>query len=190
MVSKKQDPLDNEAQASPMKFDNTVSRSALLENGSDHRFRKLLYDLDHLSSLLSNARGRIAAEIDLTSPQYNILMLIAQKQEDIGVSVSRVARLLHVSGPFVTSQSNILVKKGLVEKVPNPEDGRSILLRLTQEGYESIQHLTPSLRDFNDKVFDNLTKKQFVSMLESVDALIENWHDAERYLPRLNKRER
>jgi DNA-binding MarR family transcriptional regulator len=162
----------------------SVSRPELLTNGSDRKFRRLLNELDHLNNLLVNGRSRIAEAIGLTTPQYNIVMALYERQGDIGVSVVSVARSLHVSGPFITSQANQLVRKGLVRKLSNPEDRRSTLLRLSEHGMATVGALMPDLRTFNDHVFNNLSRGQFETFGEIVSTIIHNWDEAERYLPR------
>jgi DNA-binding MarR family transcriptional regulator len=114
----------------------TVSKSELLdENGtSDRRFRQFLYDFSVLAAHLEFARAYLASQIDLTSPQYNIVMIIAQYQRAAGISVSDVAQHLHVSTAFITSEVGKLEQMGLVEKRQNPNDGRGVLLRLTALG--------------------------------------------------------
>src|SRR4029077_9983379 len=67
----------------------TVSKSELLdEDGtSDRRFRQFLYDFSVLAAHLEFARAYLASQIDLSSPQYNIAMIIAQYQGAAGISV-------------------------------------------------------------------------------------------------------
>lgn len=151
----------------------TVSRDALLERGSDHRFRQLLYDLEHLGELLDKSRSHLAAEVGLTPPQYNILMVIAEHQQVHGISVVEIAKNLHVSGAFVTTQANRLVAIGMAEKIPNPSDGRSILLKLTRRGCVEIERIAPNIRAFNDAFFASMSPISFEQFSTTVAELID-----------------
>lgn len=162
----------------------TVSRAELLIDGSDRKFRFLLREMDHLNSLLVTGRGRIAESIGLTTPQYNIIMVLYEIEDEAVATVSAVARFLHVSGPFITNQTNLLVKKGMVERYANPEDRRSTLLRLTASGRIAIAELLPELQTFNSCVFAGISRGQFETLGEIVSTLIDNWSEADRYLPR------
>jgi DNA-binding MarR family transcriptional regulator len=152
----------------------TVSKPELLDpdGASDRRFRQFLYDFSSLASYLASARTYLAAQVGLTSPQYNIVMIIAQYQGAEGVSVGDVAQHLHVSTAFITSEMRKLEHAGLVEKRPNPNDGRSILLRLTPFGETSVQRIAPERLFVNDQLFRGLTGEDFHHLAETVASLM------------------
>ena len=56
----------------------TASRQALLEAGSDDRFRQLVYDLLTISVRMETAREHLARRLGVSGPQYSILMAIAR----------------------------------------------------------------------------------------------------------------
>src|SRR5579884_590239 len=70
-------------------FPATVSKPELLDSdrSSDRGFRQFLYDFSVLGAHLEFARAYLASQMDLSSPQYNIVMIIAQYQGSRGVSV-------------------------------------------------------------------------------------------------------
>lgn len=156
----------------PPELPATVSLRALLENGKDHLFRKLLYDLGYLGDLMGSARRHLAAEFDLTPPEYNVVMVVAEFEGELGVSVVEVAKHLHVTGAFVTQQANALVAKKLLEKRPNPNDGRGILLGLTVKASSGIQKNAPNIRAFNDSFFSALDRESFREFSAVVERLI------------------
>src|SRR5215472_3734426 len=69
----------------------TVSLPALLHKQSDQQFRLLLQNLLTVSRRLEMARDYFGRRINVTGPQYNILMTVAQLQGTTGVSVGSVA---------------------------------------------------------------------------------------------------
>lgn len=162
----------------------TISNDAFLVGGSDIAFRKMLYDLGHMKTLLEESRSRIAASHGLTSPQYNVLMSISEKQGENGVTVKEIAEHLHVSGPFITSQVQQLENKGLVVRQKNPDDGRSVLLKLSLEGTKLRTQLLPKLREFNNLLFGRIPREDFEGLCRSIIKVIDNWEDAETYLSR------
>ena len=84
----------------------TVSAPALLDatGGGDRDFRQLLYDISIAAAHLESARSYLAGHMDVTPPQYNMVMIIAQYEGQSGISVSEIASHLHVSNTFVTSE--------------------------------------------------------------------------------------
>jgi MarR family transcriptional regulator, organic hydroperoxide resistance regulator len=152
----------------------TTSRPDFLDpDGSDRTFRAMVYDLLAVGARMQDVRDHLAAEIGVTGPQYAILMAIFHLQEDVGgAGVRAVGRRLHVSGPFVTAQANHLVEKGLVEKRPNPLDGRGVWLCLTEEGSRRISQAASMIQGANDAFFADLRKVDFL-VLGDIAARLE-----------------
>lgn len=73
---------------------------------------------------------------DLTFPQYNALMAVRDAGE---VSVKHLAERLQVSPPSASTMVDRLVEMGLLDRQPNPNDRRSVLIRLSPVGNESIE---------------------------------------------------
>ncbi|MCU1544347.1 MAG: hypothetical protein JWM50_2212 [Microbacteriaceae bacterium] len=59
---------------------------------------------------------------------------MARIAEADGITPKRLAELLEFTGASVTFVTSALAEKGLVERVPHPEDRRSLLLRTTTLG--------------------------------------------------------
>jgi len=139
----------------------TTSREDLLTQGSDVRFRQMVYDLFTISTHMQSVRDHVASRIGISGPQYSILMAVAEMQNDVGVSVKRVAEHLHVSGAFVTAETGKLLKLGYLEKRPNPEDRRGVRLTLSARGVEVTRLILPELCRINDIFFGGLDKNAF-----------------------------
>ena len=152
----------------------TVSRPALLERGSDSRFRQLVYDLLTISVRMETVRTHLARRIGITGPQYSVLVAIAQFQGADGVSVGKVAEVLHVSGAFITAETRELDRLGLVMKAINPRDRRGILLRLTPKGERQMIALSPAITAVNDKFFAPLTRTAFRAFADNAVELVNS----------------
>jgi DNA-binding MarR family transcriptional regulator len=99
-------------------------------------------------------------------------MAIAHMQD--GAGVRSVARRLHVSGPFITAQVNVLVKAGLVAKHPNPEDGRAVILSLTDIGEARLEAIAPEIQRANDTFFGPLSASEFRLLAGLAARLVES----------------
>lgn len=152
----------------------TVSAPALLEDGSDARFRQMVYDLFTVSVRMEAVRDALARRIGVTGPQYSILMAVARLQGAAGVPVRRVADQLHVTGPFVTAEAGKLVRRGLLAKTPNPGDGRSVLLRLAPAGEAALERLAPTVRAVNDRFWGALDRGSFVTLAQTAALLVRD----------------
>lgn len=154
------EPSDSDNGAAAFGPPLSTSAMALLENGSDGRFRAMVYDLLALENQMREARDRLAAEMGVSGPGYMIVMVIAQKQAE-GIGINSIARQLHVSGAFVTTEVGKLVRAGLVDKRRNPEDRRGVLLRLTPAGEGRVRAIAPNIRAVNDYFFGDLSRAEF-----------------------------
>jgi DNA-binding MarR family transcriptional regulator len=149
-----------------------VSRPALLEGGSDNRFRQLVYDLLTISVRMETVRTHLARQIGITGPQYSVLVAIGQFQGADGVRVGKVAEVLHVSGAFITAETRQLERLGLVIKAINPRDRRGVLLRLTPKGQRQIIAISPGIVAVNDKFFAPLAHIAFRNFAHSAAQLV------------------
>jgi len=136
----------------------TVSRAALLVDGSDAEFRALIHDLIAYGHRLDACRDAFARIAGTSGVQYEILMLVSRAE---GLSVSEVAARLHRSGAFITIEANKLVGRGLLDKASDPSDGRRVLLRMNPRSSQVLQRLAPYQRRINDVLFEHLDAKRF-----------------------------
>jgi MarR family transcriptional regulator, organic hydroperoxide resistance regulator len=136
----------------------TVSRSALLPHGSDAEFRGLVHDLIAYGHKLDACRDAFAAIAGISGVQYEILMLVSRAD---GLSIGEVAARLHRSGAFITIEANKLAAAGIVEKAPDPADGRRVLLNMTAKSHKLLERLAPYQRRVNDLLFEFLDEKRF-----------------------------
>lgn len=163
-------PLAPEA---PWRMPRTTSRDELLDAaGNDADFRRLIYGIFTMSVNFDRIRERMATALGLSGIQYHILMVVAELSAEQPVTVSAVAERLHTSGAYVTMETKKLMRRGLLDKKPNPEDGRSVILVLTPEGRESVDAFAPYLRDINDTLFDDMGPETFAQFRAIVGHMV------------------
>jgi DNA-binding MarR family transcriptional regulator len=133
------------------------------------------------------ARDYFGRRINVTGPQYNLLMTVAQLQGTTGVSVGSVAQAMHVSSAFVTSETGKLSDAGLIRKRPNPDDGRGALLSLTPAGRLKIDRLIGEICTVNDLFFGLLGAQQFAELCTSAGALVRGSSEAMRHIERVEE---
>jgi MarR family transcriptional regulator, organic hydroperoxide resistance regulator len=158
-------------------FESSVVDQAR-HDSSDGAVRHLLHNLAYLSELQDAVRRQIAAEIELTLPQFNVLMTIRQQAGATGVSVGDVAEALHVTGAFVTTETNRLAAKRLVLKMPNPSDGRSTLLKPSSYAEDRIAAVADRLRHYNARFFGLIDKDALAALGASLAKLVRGGESA------------
>ena len=160
----------------------TVSRPALLEGGSDGRFRTLVHDLLTIATRMELLRGYLGARMGVSGPQYSVLIAVAHLQGDSGASVTALARALHVSKAFIASETGKLAQRGLVHKRQNPHDRRGVLLSIAPAGRLEIGRIGAEIRRINDLFFGALDAKAFAALSTAIGTLVASSRRAVHYI--------
>lgn len=94
--------------------------------------------------------------------------------KDIGVTAVEIAERLDMDKPTVSGIINRLIDKEYVEKLPNPNDRRSFILKLTKESKSKLS----SLEKINDEVISDaiqgLTDEEIRIFENVIGKIIEN----------------
>jgi DNA-binding MarR family transcriptional regulator len=152
----------------------TISRPELLINGSDRHFRRLVHGLFGFLARHEAVRSGHAARIGLVGIEYTVLISIRHLAvTEADVSVNRVAEHLFLSGAFVTTVTNKLVKRGLIHKLPDPGDRRRVRLEVADKGNALLAELAPVQRQVNDVQFGCLSRAEFLQLLDMTERLID-----------------
>jgi DNA-binding MarR family transcriptional regulator len=160
----------------------TTSRPALLERGSDRRFRVLVNDLFTIAGRMEILRNHLGARMGLSGPQYSVLIAVAHLQGQRGASVGAVAQAMHVSSAFIASETGKMARMGLLLKRANPDDRRGVLLSLAPAGRLSIDRAAAEIRAINDLFFGALDSAAFCALSAAAAALVQGSAEALHYL--------
>ena len=160
----------------------TISSGALLERGSDRRFRALVNDLFTIASRMEVVRSHLGRRMGISGPQYSVLVAVAHLQGGRGASVGAVARAMHVSSAFIAAETGKMARHGLLLKRPNPQDRRGVLLSLAPAGRPRIDRVAAEIRAINDLFFGALDAPLFYALSAAAAALVKGSGRAVHYL--------
>ena len=152
----------------------TVSRPALLDEGSDAAFRELIHNLTAYAHHIVACRDGFGALIGLTGVQYEVLMIVRQFGGAEGISVGQLAARLHRSGAFATMATGKLAERDLIKKRTDPADGRRVLLVVSPSGEALVRSLASFQRQVNDVLFGGIDKRRFEALSAMVRDLVTN----------------
>jgi DNA-binding MarR family transcriptional regulator len=160
----------------------TTSNGALLERGSDRRFRTLVNDLFTVASRMEIVRAHLGRRMGISGPQYSVLIAVAHLGGERGASVGAVAQAMHVSSAFIAAETGKMARRGLLLKHPNPDDRRGVLLRLAPAGRLKIDRAAAEIRAINDLFFGVLDAHLFCAVSAAAAALVKGSGKAVHYL--------
>ncbi len=173
------------AEPTPYQVALSISHEAMLVDGNDEAFRHVLFLSRLFSDRLLVFREVVARQIGLSANQYVILLAIAHEQGAGGTTVRDIAHYALMASTHVTTQAGALIRKGLVVKRPNSEDGRSVLLSLTRDGQNAMSRIASMRREFNDAFFQGVSRSSLLAASKFLEQVTGN---SERALDLLKER--
>jgi DNA-binding MarR family transcriptional regulator len=152
----------------------TVSLPDLLENGSDQRFRELVFRMVLALDRLQTCRDAFGQAMNLTGSQFAVLVGASHIQGDRGVSVRDLAEHVQMAATHVTTEVGRLLRLGLLLKRPNPEDGRGVLVSLSAAGDAAVAAIVPFMCNVNDSLFAGFSRKDMAALERMMLRFSEN----------------
>jgi DNA-binding MarR family transcriptional regulator len=130
--------------------------------------------LDDFRRASSRARGRLAAEGDLTLSQYHLLEPLLDADEPLGVG--ELACAAGVSAPTATRMLTGLERGGIVERRTCTRDRRVVRVALTDDGAARMAHKRERIGARHEELFRSLEpgeRARAARLLERLAAAIE-----------------
>ncbi len=106
----------------------------------------------------------------VTLPQLTLLDWIADSP---GCGVQGIASGLGLTAPTVSVGVRRLEKAGLVERQPDPKDGRSVQLFLTAQGQALHEHALTFRRGKMQQLLSGLTSEETILLLALLEKAID-----------------
>jgi DNA-binding MarR family transcriptional regulator len=116
----------------------------------------LVDGLAQLTFAVQGALGRIAAAHDLSVVQARLLGILRDRHP----TIKELARFLQVDKSSVTGLVDRAEERGLVERTPSPDDGRSVRVRITVTGMDLVDHATSAFESVIADLVAELTPVQ------------------------------
>ncbi|MDX2205253.1 MAG: MarR family winged helix-turn-helix transcriptional regulator [Hyphomicrobiaceae bacterium] len=149
----------------------TVTRRGLLVAGSDGGFRRLIEDMVVFAQRLGAIREGLAAHMQVSPPQFKIIMALA-RAETPEMTATQLAARLGVSMPFITTETAKLMRLGLLKRRRNPRDARSSLFELTAAARQRVRDAAPLVREVNDRLFGLIGRSEMEQLAGLTTALL------------------
>lgn len=119
----------------------------------------------------------VLRDYDLCHAEYNVLMML-YGTPDRPVSPSELAGAATEKSANITRLTDLLCRKGLLERIPHPEDRRKLDLRLTGEGVACVERMLPAMSGLLLQQVEGLSQTEqqqlevlLKKMLAGIDAI-------------------
>jgi|SRR5450631_930336 DNA-binding MarR family transcriptional regulator len=144
-----------------------------LDRGSKNHeiIRQFIWDVASINVHLEEIHNFWAKTLGISGPQWMILMALADLDQSHGLPVNVVSKMLHVDASFVTTQSKILEKKGLVRRRTSDHDARVVQMSLTDKTYKQISNLSSRRDNLNEFIFAEFSDRELKATTDKLTSL-------------------
>jgi len=134
-------------------------------------YRQVIWDVISIMDYLDDVRSRWAERIQVSGPQWKILMAIIDLDQGKGVPVGEVSAKIHAVSTFVTTQTKLLERKGLLRRIPSDQDARVVLMSLSDKARRDLAPFFQKWGDFHRFMFSDFSPPALRDFARSLDAL-------------------
>ena len=138
-------------QTTKNKAEARASRTSTIDPDVARRFAAAVANV---AVFLDEIRQFRAKSLGISGPQFALLMAVMDLEQGDGVSIRHVAKAVHVDPSFITTQSKLLEKKGLIRRQVDSQDARVVKLSLSDKAYKQIAGLAAEERALNSFIFE------------------------------------
>jgi DNA-binding MarR family transcriptional regulator len=114
-------------------------------------------------------RQSLRERFDTTIARFDLLSQLDRAPK--GLTMGELSSRLMVTNGNVTGLTDALVREGLVSRAPEPDDRRSLRIRLTSTGKQSFDAMTPVHERWIDRLMAGLTRAEMAHLLELLGRL-------------------
>ncbi|TDB89947.1 MarR family transcriptional regulator [Actinomadura sp. 7K534] len=122
----------------------------------DVRPLQVLSRVSRLARHLDRARRAVFADHDLESWEFDVLTALRRAGSPYQLSPGRLLRATLVTSGTMTNRIDRLAAAGLVERHPDPQDKRGVLVRLTDAGRTLVDAAFADLLEREQAILDSL----------------------------------
>lgn len=143
--------------------------------------RRLREGLDRIAAAMRADEWGVAEEAGLTPTQLHALTFIAGRGE-AGLRLRAVAEHLGVTQPTATDSIAALARKGLLVKLPDPQDKRAVAIRATPAGCDVVRAIGLAMTSA-ERALETLTPQEQQKLLDLVIKTIRALQQAKAIPP-------
>ncbi len=139
---------------------------------------KLLEMILKTTDIVEEVFNRFYKKFKLSKIQFSALYIIYLYGEE-GIQLSTIGKKLFVTKSNITSLADRMENRGLIRRISDRTDRRSVKAVVTSEGEKILENVLPSSKIFSEKILNFLTeteKKRFYELMVKIQKeLVEDY---------------
>src|SRR4249920_1687416 len=138
---------------------------------------QVLSRVTRLARHLDLARRAAFAEHGLETWEFDVLSALRRSGPPYELSPGRLLRETLVTSGTMTNRVDRLSARGLVERYPDPDDRRGVIVRLTGEGKSRVDAAFAALLEAEHELLDTLPERDRAKLASLLRALLAPFAD-------------
>lgn len=130
--------------------------------------------LSRVTAQLRNEMEKTWKIHGLNAASFDVLATLRRSGKPEGLSPGELLELTMVTSGTMTNRIDRLVKSGYVERVPNSEDKRGFIIRLTESGLKTIDKAVGDHVETQHRLLKGISSTQLETMNQLLKALSED----------------
>ncbi len=123
--------------------------------------------------LIDAFQHEVVAPFDLAPSDYAVLAALRRAGAPYELSPSRLTIRLQRSSGGMTKMLKRLQERGLIKRIPDPEDGRGSLVRLTRRGIALQEEIFRAFLEASDQLIGSSSRDERAEIDSAARTLIE-----------------
>ncbi|NIA56032.1 MarR family transcriptional regulator [Massilia sp. TW-1] len=125
----------------------------------------------------STIRGRLRATFGITLPRFDLMAQLERHPD--GLRMGELSKRMMVTGGNVTGIADQLERERLVVRVPDPQDGRAFMVKLTPRGRKTFAEMAAVHEEWVADLFRDIPATDKAAMIALLDTMKRHLNDNE-----------
>lgn len=139
--------------------------------------------LAHVYWLTTPRIERLMASHGITRGVFDVLTTLRRSGEPFTLSPHQITRSLLLSPAGLTGRLERLEKANYVVRLPDPNDGRGLRVRLTARGLRIVDRILPQLIELERALASGLSDRQTAQLTKLLDVWVGSFQTVSRATP-------
>jgi len=118
------------------------------------------------------------AEFKLNEPQFGVLAALRRATPDFTLSPTELYQSLMITSGAMTNRLDRLTSAGLVTRIPDETDGRSMLVALTAKGRAVVDRAVEAHLENESRLLEWMTKSEYAVLVRTLRRLLACFESA------------
>jgi DNA-binding MarR family transcriptional regulator len=125
----------------------------------------------------STIRSRLRATFGITLPRFDLMAQLERHPD--GLRMGELSKRMMVTGGNVTGIADQLERERLVVRVPDPQDGRAFMVKLTPRGRKTFADMAAVHESWVADLFRDIPAADKAAMIALLDTMKRHLNDNE-----------